>query len=112
MIKAALCRLLFLEIKMSPVFEINGLFFFYGITDEPIGPYTTRVIAMKAYNEYYSEHSISYIPKSSDPVVFDYEEELWCFWDETWTHAYGPYATEFLANLELQRYARYLNNGN
>lgn len=94
---------------MSPVFEINGLWYFYGVTDEPVGPYITSTLAMKAYNEYYTEGSNSY---TINPVMFDYEEELWCFWDETWTHAYGPYATEFLANLELQKYARYLNCGN
>lgn len=95
---------------MIPVFEINGLWYFYGIMDEPVGPYTNQEDAWKAYREYYSEYTIG--GHNSDPVVFDYDKQLWCFWDETWAYAYGPYASEFLAHLNLNKYVRYLNDGN
>jgi len=94
---------------MTPVFEINGLWFFYDVLGECAGPYSSQESAWAAYKEYYSEYSIEDI---SDPVVFDYEEQLWCFWDETWAYAYGPYASEFLAHLSLNKYVGYLNDGN
>jgi len=28
----------------------------------------------------------------------------WCFWDETWTFAYGPFDTEEKAEEEAQKY--------
>ena len=32
------------------------------------------------------------------------ETGIWYFWDETWAHRYGPYATKKQAIEELQRY--------
>lgn len=29
----------------------------------------------------------------------------WCFWDETWAYAYGPFSSEEEAQVEFKRYA-------
>jgi hypothetical protein len=39
-------------------------------------------------------------------VFFDCDEQMWFFHDETWTHAYGPYGSEYAAWKDLQRYAK------
>lgn len=77
--------------------------------DFDIGPFLT-IAQARAHRD----KSIAYHTKRPDSniVQYDYEEGLWCFWDETWTHVHGPFASEFLANLALQKYVRYLNYGN
>ena len=46
-----------------------------------------------------------YVPL--DPV--HNEEEKWYFYEETWSHRYGPYDTEQTARDELARYCLYLD---
>jgi len=41
-----------------------------------------------------------------DPV--NTEDGKWYFWDETWTHNYGPFDTEQLCEEQLKKYSEYL----
>jgi hypothetical protein len=40
--------------------------------------------------------------------IFQGENGLWFFWDETWANNYGPYNTEEEAKQELDKYCKYI----
>ena len=46
-----------------------------------------------------------------DPVFYNEQEEGWFFYDETWSEAYGPYATKEDAEKEFSEYVYYLETG-
>lgn len=46
-----------------------------------------------------------------DPVYLDEVNDDWYFYDETWSHSHGPYATEEEARVMLKSYFEWLNTG-
>ena len=47
----------------------------------------------------------------SDPVFYDSINQVWFFYDETWTDVIGPFPTEIEARYQLECYADWLDNG-
>lgn len=46
-------------------------------------------------------------PKN-DPVYKD-RDNLWYFWDETWSGKFGPYSTEEVARERMEEYCNFID---
>lgn len=41
---------------------------------------------------------------TNDPIFKSRDNQMWYFWDETWSNSRGPYTTEEIAREHLQKY--------
>lgn len=52
---------------------------------------------------------VHYVDKPwQDPVTGEFRLAGWYFWEETWSDRQGPFPDEATANLECEKYARWL----
>lgn len=59
-----------------------------------------------------NQHKIPAKPLETNPNMFTDVTGGFFFWDETQTHAYGPYDTKLQAKYEMFRYGQYLDGIN
>ena len=60
---------------------------------------------MSEYDPLYPNSSYEMIDMNRSPIYLDSHDQKWYFWDEVWSHNYGPFDSYEQAQRELIRYA-------